>query len=120
MQKKLITALLLALLAMPASAQDDPAAPLNNAAHLTALIHTTRQPRSWKTGFLLPGKIDKWYYEWVMPDGTVRVKIESHPLTDEGVADRRPLSESHPNLNAAIVAGQTLGAMGGPSLARLW
>lgn len=107
------------LLAVPAAAAEEEA-PLNNAAHLTALVHTTRKGRSWKTGFLLPGKIDKYYYEWVMPNGEVRIKIESHPLTDEGVADRRPLSESHPNLNAAIVAGQTLGAMGGPSLARLW
>jgi hypothetical protein len=100
---------------MPASAQDDPGAPLNNAAHLTALIHTTRQPRSWKTGFMLPGKVEKYYYEWVMPNGEVRVKVESHPLTDQGVADRRPFSESHPNLHAVFVVAQT-GAAWGPAL----
>lgn len=120
MMAKLILSLMASLMVAFPPALADEEAPLNNAAHLTALIHTTRAKRSWRSLYLIPGKIDKYYYEWVMPNGEVRVKIESHPLTSEGVADRRPLSESHPNLNAAIVAGQTLGAMGGPSLARLW
>lgn len=119
MQKEIILAVLLAFLQLPALAQDDPDAPLNKAAHLTALVHTTREKRSWKSLKLLPGKIDKYYYEWVMPDGTVRIKIESHPLTTEGVADRRPLSESHPNVQAALTVLQT-GAAWGPSVARLW
>lgn len=120
MSQKIILLVLSAFLISTCAAQADEEAPLNNAAHLTALIHTTREKRSWKWLYLKPGKIDKYYYEWVMPNGEVRVKIETSPLTNQGVADRRPLSESHPNLNAAIVAGQTLGAVGGPSLARLW
>lgn len=112
MQTKIILAALVLLLSCPgAHAEED--APLNNAAHLTALIHTTRAPRSWKYLKLWPGKIEKYYYEWVMPDGTVRIKIESHPLTDEGVADRRPLSESRPNVYLILTGAQT-GAAWGP------
>ncbi|MBX9937667.1 MAG: hypothetical protein K2Y32_00355 [Candidatus Obscuribacterales bacterium] len=118
-KKIIVAALLLLLSAPPALAQDDPDAPLNNAAHLTALVHTTRAPRSWKSLKILPGKIEKYYYEFVMPDGTVRIKVQSHPLTAEGVADRRPLSESHPNVQATLTVLQT-GAAWGPSIARLW
>lgn len=113
---KILVAILMALSCPVAIADELP--PINNAAHLTALVHTTRARRSWKTGKLWPGKIEKYYYEWIMPDGTTVTKVESHPLTDEGVADRRPYSEAHPNLNALFVGAQT-GASWGPTVGNM-
>lgn len=113
--KKIIPLIAALVFAQSALAQDAENAPINNAAHLTALVHSTRAKRSFKTLYLVPGKIEKYYYEWIMPDGTTVTKVESHPLTSEGVADRRPFSESHPNLHAASVVIQT-GAAWGPAV----
>lgn len=82
---------------------------INKADHLSALVRTDREPRSWKRGFfLIPGKETYFYYEWVKADGTTVTKIEDHKL--EHIPDRRPLSEAHPNLAIIIPLGGLIGS----------
>lgn len=73
---------------------------INTAAHMTALIHTDRDKRAKKFLWLKPGKIIKWHYEWVMPDGSTVTKVEDHKLAD--VYDRRCLKETNPNAAIAL------------------
>lgn len=92
------------------------AADLNKAAYRTALIHTERDPRAKKFFWLMPGKIVRWHYEWVMPDGSTVTKVEETHL--DNVPDRRPLRESHPNLAIIVPATQAIGTIAGPFLAK--
>lgn len=79
---------------------------INNAAHMRALVHTDRAKREKKFLWLKPGKITKWYYEWVREDGSVVVKVEDHKLAE--VYDSRPFRESNPNLAIALPALQAV------------
>lgn len=79
----------------------------NSAAHVSGLVHTEREPRAKKFFYLMPGRIKFYHYEWVMPDGSKRVKVEEQKRV--GVQDMRPLKESNPNL-----------AFGLPVLQQLW
>ncbi len=100
-----IVAMSLMLCLCPASAAD-----LNNAAHLAALVRSDRQPRSWKTLWLKPGKPTFYYYEWIQSNGAAVIKIETVKL--KHVPDRRSLRDSHPNLAIIIPAGNMLGSTG--------
>ena len=77
-------------------AETDRAFLLNQTVHLSALVRTDRLPRSWKTLKLIPGKYTYYYYEWLMPDGGFAIQGVPNPIPN--VMDRRPLSDSHPNL----------------------
>lgn len=91
-------------------------ATINNQAHMRALVHCDRGDRRFLK--LWPGKETLFYYEWVMPDGSVVQKFETTKF--KHVPDERPLRESHPNLAIAIPGLTAAGAMGGPSLATAW
>jgi hypothetical protein len=69
---------------------------INRMAHISACIHSDRLPRTWKTLYLIPGKIQYWQYEWIMEDGSVVIQVLTYPL--KHVPDRRPFSDSHPNM----------------------
>lgn len=81
---------------------------INERAELQSLIRTDRRPRSWKSLKLKPGKIYRWYYAWIMPDGSTVTKIELIPI--KGIQDDRPLSDSHPNSYLIYVIGSSYGS----------
>jgi hypothetical protein len=100
------------LLARPVFAQDaiHPAIDskhLNAYVHLASLVRTDRNPRSWKTLWLKPGRPKFWYYEWVMQDGSIATKVETKQI--KGIPDRREFSDSHPDLALILAPIQFIG-----------
>lgn len=89
---------------------------LNQGIQLSTLIHTPRAKRSKKYFWLVPGKITSWHYQYVMPDGTTRIKIEDHKI--EGVYDGRDLRESHPNAAIIMPTLTSVGSMASPLISR--
>lgn len=85
---------------------------VNSDNELQALVRTDRLPRSWKTLKLAPGKVYRWYYSWILQDGSTVTKVETKPI--KGIQDDRPFEESHPNLSATCRVGTCLaGPIGG-------
>lgn len=72
-----------------------------------ALVRTDRDKRSWKTLKLLPGKEKRWWYECINERGETITKEAYGRLP--GIADERPLKESHPNVWVGLgVANATI------------
>lgn len=99
---KFLIALSFAFMMLPARAQET----LNKAAHISALVHCEREPRAKKFLYLIPGRVKFYHYEWVMPDGSTVIKVESHKMP--GVYDRRTLVESHPNWAIGLPIAQQI------------
>lgn len=110
--RKLFLSLLLLSSFAPVQAQEN----INKAAHISALVHCERAPRSKKLLCLLPGKIKQYHYEWIMPDGSTATKVVPEKMP--GVYDRRELRESHPNLAIALPVLQQL-FLGGLNITNL-
>lgn len=79
---------------------------VNTDIELQALIRTDRLPRSKATFWLRPGKVYRWYYTWVLQDGSTVTKVESKPI--KGIQDDRPFNQSHPNLSIGLMVGNGL------------
>lgn len=88
---------------------------VNNFDHLSALVRTDRDPRSWKTFWVLPGKEKYFYYEIIRADGSTVTKIETIRL--KHVPDKRQLADAHPNVAISIVVGETFGGFVGNIIA---
>lgn len=79
---------------------------------LQALVRTDRLPRAKKFLYLVPGKPYRWYYAWILVDGSTVTKVEVKPI--KGIQDDRPFSESHPNLSLGYLgATASAGVVGG-------
>lgn len=110
MQKTLLAIAIALHCSAPVVAQEET---INKYAHLSALVESERAPRSWKTLKLWPGKVTLYHYKWIMPDGSKVEKLETVKI--KGVPDKRPLSDSHPNLAIAVpsleIVGNTFGTL---------
>lgn len=96
--KQLIPLAVLLVLTLPAGSQT-----LNKAAHIAALIHTEREPRSFKRFFwLAPGREKVFHYDWILEDGSHATQVLDHKLSQ--VPDLRPALESHPNTARMVPA----------------
>lgn len=85
---------------------------VNASIELQALIRTDRLPRAKKYLWLVPGKVYRWYYSWILQDGSTVTKVETKPI--KGIQDDRPLDESHPNMYRAYLgATASAGIVGG-------
>jgi hypothetical protein len=104
---KLVFALILTFFLISPVYADNSKIYLNVTTHLAALVRTDRAPRSWKTLWLKPGRYTYYYYEWLMPDGTFAVQGTPNPFPN--VPDRRPLSDSHPNVAFILAPIQFVG-----------
>jgi len=117
--KRTVTLALFFLIAVPTalaqiSIPSDPTS-INKMAHLAGLTRTDREPRSWKSWlWLRPGKEKFYYYEWILENGSTITKVETIKIKQ--APDRRPLADSHPNLNAVLpfagVAGSAFQGVG--------
>lgn len=76
---------------------------------IQSLVKCDRRPRKWKYLKLVPGTIYRYYYDWVMCDGSVVRKIEGHQL--KGIQDDRPFSQSHPNMYIGYMFSSSFGGL---------
>lgn len=116
MQTSLVLLVGLLISCNAALASDTPVieAGINKMSYQTALVHTDRAKRSAKFLWLVPGKVTRYHYEWVLADGRTVTKIEETKAP--GVPDRRPLRDSHPNLAVVVPAAQAFGTFAGPAI----
>ena len=102
---------------------------VNPVPKIIALAENDREKRPWFihakvfgreipvfVGKTVPGKITAWYYDWLMPDGSVVRKVVDGKIP--GVKDKRALSDSHPNLDMLQkTSGVAAGPMGAAGVA---